>query len=55
MDPIPSNIAQLLASDMSADELASGISVDDPILKDKLACDQIEQVVVNALNELVSV
>jgi len=55
MDPIPSIIAQLPASDVSADEVTYSISADDPVLKDKLACDQIEQVVVNALNELVSV
>ncbi|KAF9117301.1 hypothetical protein BGX30_005609, partial [Mortierella sp. GBA39] len=52
MDLNLSNTTQFPAPDAPDEEPASDISSDDPILKDKLACDQIEQVVVKALNEL---
>ena len=45
MQPIPSITTQLIASEVCAD---------DPILNDQLARGQIEQMVVNVLNELVS-
>jgi len=54
MDLNPSNATQLPAPDAPNEEPTSDISSDDPILKDKLACDQIEQVVVKAMEELVS-
>ncbi|KAF9899470.1 hypothetical protein EC991_008853 [Linnemannia zychae] len=43
MEPVPSNAIQLIASDICAE---------DPVMSDKFARDQIEQVVVNVLNEL---
>ncbi|KAI1316287.1 hypothetical protein EDD11_010130, partial [Mortierella claussenii] len=43
MEPVPSNEPQLTAADDFADGAA---------MSDKLACDQIEQLVVNALNEI---
>ncbi|KAG9064959.1 hypothetical protein KI688_002277 [Linnemannia hyalina] len=42
MEPIPSNTTQVTASE---------VRPDDPIINDKLARGQIEQLVINALNE----
>jgi hypothetical protein len=45
MEPIPSNTTQVTALE---------VHPDDPIINDKLARGQIEQLLINALNEFVS-